>query len=100
LAKRQKTVAKMIEIKRVNGVLDLEFWHLFKHLLNYLDVNRMLSEENDFENHAGYLHNISKVKFCTWNLSIITNYLYIMDNTAENSKGTCVKIQGCPEYVL
>ncbi|KAJ7850509.1 hypothetical protein B0H14DRAFT_3664790 [Mycena olivaceomarginata] len=42
LAKRQKTVAKMIEIKSVNGAPDLEFWHLLKRVLNYLDVGGLV----------------------------------------------------------
>jgi hypothetical protein len=78
----------MIKIKSVNGTPDLEVWHLLKGMLNYLNVGGMSSEENDVENHTGYLRNISKVKFCTWCSSIITNYLCIVDDTAENSKGT------------
>jgi hypothetical protein len=78
----------MIEIKSVNGAPDLEFWHLLKRVLNYLDVGGMSSEENDVENHAGYLRNIFKVKFCAWHSSIITDYLRIVDDAAESSKGT------------
>ncbi|KAJ7793727.1 hypothetical protein B0H14DRAFT_3889119 [Mycena olivaceomarginata] len=48
----------------------------------------MSSEENDVENHAGYLRNIFKVKFCAWRSSIITDYLRIVDDAAESSKGT------------
>ncbi|KAJ7825991.1 hypothetical protein B0H14DRAFT_2596190 [Mycena olivaceomarginata] len=59
LAKQQKTVAKMIKIKSVNSTPDLEVWHLLKGMLNYLNVGGMSSEENDVENHTGYLRNIS-----------------------------------------
>ncbi|KAJ7787493.1 hypothetical protein B0H14DRAFT_2629298 [Mycena olivaceomarginata] len=60
LAKQQKTVAKMIKIKSVNGTPDLEVWHLLKGMLNYLNVAGMSSEENDVENHTGYLSENSK----------------------------------------
>ena len=78
------TVTEVLALKTHLNTPDLEAWKCFKRTLELLDIDGMLDEKETIRNLDNQVVTMYLVMTCPWRADEITQYLKLIDQTAQN----------------